>query len=234
MTKRWPFLSVLYTLVFYTPKARAVVESLGVSNYQYFFFFFSGNLGQTLEQNLLEAQPSNLLHSLKRSLQDQHFGNLWLWIRQDFVKIVKFSSFLPIDTSCEERMRPQYWKVLWKCLEHITEQLQRETNSIYILKAETCLTVNSMDAEKCCPLPFSKTGNIHVFNANLFSHNNQDFAITYKPHLYPHNLFHFFPWVFCLFLLFCFILRIIIISTFIIIKQLRRLKSYHPPQYLTW
>lgn len=50
-------------------------------------------------------------------------------------------SFPPIHTSCRERMRSQVLtRALKVCLEHTTEQLQKETNSIYILKAAIYLT----------------------------------------------------------------------------------------------
>lgn len=118
---------VLHTLVCYTHKARGAVESLGIPNYQ-FCGFFARNLGQTMEPNGLQlgnsfhspAQfendsdprcPPRRRNAAEKLLLygDQWPGHLWLdfGIRQDLVKIAKFSSsFLPMDTSCEERMRP--------------------------------------------------------------------------------------------------------------------------------
>lgn len=97
--------------------------------------------------------------------------------------------------------------------------------SIYILKAATCLTESIPWIEKKnCPLPFSKTWNLWYISLMqiFFGIYNQSFAITYKPHLYSSSPFHFFVPLRCFFF---FILRIIIVSSFIIIKEPRRLKS---------
>jgi hypothetical protein len=62
------------------------------------------------------------------------------WIRQDFVKPEKLTSAFPQSTLLMKVLS----KYFYSLHVNITEQLQRKTNSTYILKVETYLTESTL------------------------------------------------------------------------------------------